>query len=93
MLERALRVQFAEVFRLRNETLFLGVAIMDRFLNDRRRRPTATGDLQLLGTSCMLVAAKFEEAPPPRLAVPQHAVRSILRSSFCHLLRDLIATR
>lgn len=60
-------LQFAEVFRLRSETLFLGVTLMDRFLSDRTR--VAPRDLQLVGTSCMLVAAKFEEAPPPRSVI------------------------
>ena len=59
-------MQFASVFRLQKETTFLGVAIMDQFLSDRSRRPFPPDSLQLLGTACMLVAAKFEEAPPPR---------------------------
>lgn len=51
-------------FRLRPETLFLTVNIMDRYLADvsvSRRR------LQLVGVVSMLIAAKFEEIQPPEI--------------------------
>jgi len=51
-------------YRCKSSTLFLTVALLDRFLAtqviDRKR-------LQLLGVAAMLVAAKFEERNPPRV--------------------------
>ncbi|GJP55123.1 hypothetical protein CLOM_g14110 [Closterium sp. NIES-68] len=58
-------VEFAEEFELQCETLSLGVNILDRVLADGP--PVQTGDLQLLGTACMLVAVKFQESQPPNM--------------------------
>lgn len=52
-------------YRLRPETLFLAVNIIDRYLSLRamvRKR------LQLLGVVAMFIAAKFEEIDPPKVA-------------------------
>lgn len=50
-------------YRLRPETLFLAVSIIDRFLSVR---PVLRKKLQLLGVVAMFVAAKFEEIDPPK---------------------------
>lgn len=51
-------------YRLRPETLFLAVNIIDRFCS---RVPVARKRLQLVGVVAMLVASKFEEIEPPRI--------------------------
>jgi len=51
-------------YKLRNETLFLTVNLIDRYLS---RGPVARKRLQLVGVVAMLVAAKFEEIDPPRI--------------------------
>lgn len=55
-------VEVAEEYRLVTETLYLTVAYLDRFLSVRRIDPP---QLQLLGVTCMCIAAKFEELYPP----------------------------
>merc|ERR1712187_143131 len=52
-------------YRLRPETLFLTINIIDRYLAKtqvQRRR------LQLVGVVAMLIASKFEEVRPPQIA-------------------------
>lgn len=51
-------------FKLASETLYLSVALVDRYL---ARRATRRDTLQLLGITAMFVAAKFEEIYPPLL--------------------------
>lgn len=51
-------------FRLASETLYLSVALVDRYL---ARRAARRDTLQLLGVTAMFVAAKFEEVYPPPL--------------------------
>merc|ERR1719265_600698 len=51
-------------YKLKQETLFLTVNIMDRFL-EKRRIPRKK--LQLVGVTGMLIAAKFEEIYPPEV--------------------------
>jgi len=51
-------------YKLRNETLFLSVKIIDQFLSKRR---VARKRLQLVGVACTLVSAKYEEIFPPEL--------------------------
>eukprot|EP00415_Alexandrium_ostenfeldii_P003311 UN3311 len=51
-------------YKLRPETLFLAVNIIDRFCS---RVPVARKRLQLVGVVAMLVASKFEEIEPPRI--------------------------
>jgi len=51
-------------FRLLPETFYLAVNLLDRFCSKER----ITKDrYQLLGTGCLLVAAKYEELFPPRI--------------------------
>merc|ERR1719355_296187 len=51
-------------YRLRGETLFLTVNLIDRYLS---RMPVMRRRLQLVGVVAMFVAAKFEEISPPEL--------------------------
>lgn len=57
-------VEVGEEYKLRNETLFMAVSYIDRFLSTMA---VAKPKLQLLGTSAMFVAAKFEEIYPPEV--------------------------
>jgi cyclin B len=51
-------------YRLRPETLFLTVNILDRYLSSV---PVARKSLQLVGVVSMLIASKFEEISPPEV--------------------------
>lgn len=51
-------------YRLRSETLFLAVNIIDRYLS---KIQVLRKKLQLLGVVAMFIAAKFEEIDPPRV--------------------------
>lgn len=57
-------VEVGEEYKLRNETLFMAVSYIDRFLSTMA---VAKPKLQLLGTSAMFIAAKFEEIYPPEV--------------------------
>eukprot|EP00930_Biecheleria_cincta_P046481 TRINITY_DN32059_c0_g1_i1.p1 TRINITY_DN32059_c0_g1~~TRINITY_DN32059_c0_g1_i1.p1 ORF type:complete len:502 (+),score=101.20 TRINITY_DN32059_c0_g1_i1:43-1548(+) len=52
-------------YKLRPETLFLGIALVDRYLE---QRITARKYLQLVGITALLIAAKFEELYPPQIS-------------------------
>lgn len=52
-------------YKLKSETLFLAVNIIDRFLE---KRPCSRRRLQLVGVAAMLIAAKYEEIYPPEIA-------------------------
>ncbi|KAJ7311309.1 hypothetical protein JRQ81_006925 [Phrynocephalus forsythii] len=49
-------------FQLLQETLYMGVAIMDRYL---QAQPVSRKELQLVGVTAMLLAAKYEEIYAP----------------------------
>jgi len=51
-------------FRLGSETLFLTINLIDRFLE---KREVTRAKLQLVGVTCLLIAAKYEEIYPPEL--------------------------
>merc|ERR1719395_482317 len=51
-------------FKLSAETLFLTVSLLDRYLKVRAVQRTK---LQLVGVTCMLIAAKFEEIYAPEV--------------------------
>nr|XP_010308173.1 PREDICTED: G2/mitotic-specific cyclin-B1 [Balearica regulorum gibbericeps] len=55
-------VQVQVKFRLQQETLYMAVAIMDRFLQDN---PVSKKMLQLVGVTAMFIASKYEEVFPP----------------------------
>ena len=49
-------------FKLRSETLYLAVNIIDRFLE---KQPVMRKNLQLVGVTAMLLACKYEEVTKP----------------------------
>jgi len=51
-------------YKLRSETLFLAVNIIDRYLEVQ---VTAQRYLQLVGATALLIAAKYEEVYPPQI--------------------------
>lgn len=51
-------------YKLKMETLFLTINLIDRFLD---KRQTSRKKLQLVGVTTMLIAAKFEEIYPPEI--------------------------
>ena len=55
-------VEVAEEYKLLPETLYLGVLYVDRFLS---KMAVTRSKLQLLGTTCLYLAAKYEEIYPP----------------------------
>ncbi|XP_041041283.1 G2/mitotic-specific cyclin-B1-like [Carcharodon carcharias] len=57
-------VQVQIKFRLLQETMYLTVSILDRFLQDN---PVTKKNLQLVGITAMLVASKYEEIYPPEI--------------------------
>nr|Q9DG99.1 RecName: Full=G2/mitotic-specific cyclin-B2 [Oryzias javanicus]BAB17222.1 cyclin-dependent kinase regulatory subunit cyclin B2 [Oryzias javanicus] len=57
-------VQVHSRFQLLQETLYLTVAILDRFL---QVHPVSRRKLQLVGVTAMLVACKYEEMYPPEV--------------------------
>ena len=57
-------VEVAEEYRLHSQTLYAAVAYIDRFLSEMS---VQRGKLQLVGVTCMLLAAKFEEIYPPAI--------------------------
>ncbi|KAI4831139.1 hypothetical protein KUCAC02_002734 [Chaenocephalus aceratus] len=58
-------VQVHSRFQLLQETLYLTVAVMDRFL---QVQPVSRRKLQLVGVTAMLVACKYEEMYAPEVA-------------------------
>lgn len=57
-------VEVAEEYKLHNETLFLAVSFIDRFLS---QMSVLRGKLQLVGTAAMFIASKYEEIYPPEV--------------------------
>ncbi|NWX47861.1 CCNB1 protein, partial [Steatornis caripensis] len=55
-------VQVQMKFRLQQETLYMAVAIIDRFLQDNA---VSKMTLQLVGITAMFIASKYEEIFPP----------------------------
>ncbi|KAE8617606.1 hypothetical protein XENTR_v10009136 [Xenopus tropicalis] len=58
-------VQVHSRFQLLQETLYMGIAIMDRFL---QVQPVSRSKLQLVGVTSLLVASKYEEMYTPEVA-------------------------
>jgi len=52
-------------FRLLQETMYMTVAIIDRFLQDN---PVPKTKLQLVGVTAMFIASKYEEMYPPEIS-------------------------
>ncbi|ESQ27381.1 hypothetical protein EUTSA_v10018521mg [Eutrema salsugineum] len=57
-------VEVAEEYRLLSETLYLAVNYVDRYLSGN---VITKQNLQLLGISCMMIAAKYEEVCVPQV--------------------------
>lgn len=57
-------VEVAEEYRLQPQTLYIAVGYIDRFLSEMS---VQRGKLQLVGVTCMLLAAKYEEIYPPAI--------------------------
>ncbi|XP_009270816.1 PREDICTED: G2/mitotic-specific cyclin-B1 [Aptenodytes forsteri] len=57
-------VQVQIKFRLQQETLYMAVAIIDRFLQDNA---VSKKTLQLVGVTAMFIASKYEEMFPPHI--------------------------
>ncbi|XP_078683514.1 cyclin-A2-like [Branchiostoma floridae x Branchiostoma belcheri] len=55
-------VEVAEEYKLHNETLYLAVSYIDRFLSSMS---VLRSKLQLVGTAAMFLASKYEEIYPP----------------------------
>ena len=58
-------VEVAEEYKLSQDTLYLAVNYIDRFLSSM---VVLRKKLQLVGTACMLIASKLEEIYPPEVA-------------------------
>lgn len=58
-------MEVCEVYHLRRVTYYLGVDYFDRFLSIRPDVPK--NQLQLVGVTCLFLAAKLEEIYPPRV--------------------------
>ncbi|KAJ5072933.1 cyclin-a1-1 [Anaeramoeba ignava] len=55
-------VEVSQEYKFHSETLYLAVNYVDRFLS---KFSVSKSQLQLLGASCLLIAAKYEEIYPP----------------------------
>nr|XP_027199454.1 G2/mitotic-specific cyclin-A-like isoform X1 [Dermatophagoides pteronyssinus] len=58
-------VDVADEYKLKDETLFLAINYIDRFLSNYS---ITRQEFQLLGTSALFIASKYEEIYPPELA-------------------------
>lgn len=59
-------IEVVDEFHMSQETLYLGISLLDRFLS---LQAVPRCQLQLLGVTCLWVAAKYEEVMPPVLQV------------------------
>jgi len=59
-------IEVHQQFSLIQETLYLTVAVLDRFLQEEGAT-ISTKQLQLVGVTSMLIAAKYEEMYPPEV--------------------------
>jgi len=57
-------VEVGEEYKLQQETIYLAVNYIDRFLS---YMSVQRAKLQLVGTACMFIAAKYEEIYPPEV--------------------------
>jgi len=71
-------VEVCEEYKLSSETLFLAVTYIDKFLS---YMSVQRNKLQLVGTACMFIAAKYEEIYPPEL------------TEFCYITDDTYSKR
>jgi len=59
-------VSVQQKYKLKGDTLYLTVNVLDRFLEKKPETPRRF--LQLAGVTALLIAAKYEEIHPPQLA-------------------------
>ncbi|XP_060561398.1 G1/S-specific cyclin-E-like isoform X2 [Ruditapes philippinarum] len=59
-------IEVCEVYRLHRESFYLAVDFLDRFLS--KQSNLQKHQLQLIGITCLFIAAKLEEIYPPKLA-------------------------
>lgn len=71
-------IEVGEEYKLHTETLFLAVNYIDRFLS---YMSVQRAKLQLVGTACMFIAAKYEEIYPPDV------------TEFCYITDDTYSKR
>ncbi|KAH8273856.1 hypothetical protein KR044_002204, partial [Drosophila immigrans] len=58
-------IEVCEVYKLHRETFYLAVDYLDRYLHGERQ--VQKTHLQLIGITCLFVAAKVEEIYPPKI--------------------------
>ncbi|KAA0723572.1 G1/S-specific cyclin-E1 [Triplophysa tibetana] len=58
-------IEVCEVYKLHRETFYLGQDYFDRFMSTQENVLKTT--LQLIGISCLFIAAKMEEIYPPKV--------------------------
>lgn len=76
-------------YKLQQETFLLAVNIMDRYLC---KRAVSMRAFQLLGTTCLWIAAKYEEvAPPPAQYMVDMTDNSYTAEDLKVLERDVLA--
>jgi len=71
-------IEVGEEYKLGTETLFLAVSYIDRFLSHMSAQ---RAKLQLVGTACMFIAAKYQEIYPPDV------------TEFCYITDDTYTKR
>jgi cyclin A len=71
-------IEVGEEYKLGTETLFLAVSYIDRFLS---HMSVQRAKLQLVGTACMFIAAKYQEIYPPDV------------TEFCYITDDTYSKR
>lgn len=84
-------IQVHARFQLLQETLFLTVAIIDRFLQEEE---VNRARLQLVGVASMFLAAKYEEMYPPEIGdfsfITDNSYTNIeIRRMECYILKTL----
>lgn len=59
-------IEVCEVYKLHRETYHLAMDYLDRYLS--RTQETCKTQLQLIGITCLFIAAKMEEIYPPKIS-------------------------
>ncbi|XP_014256434.1 G1/S-specific cyclin-E1-like [Cimex lectularius] len=59
-------IEVCDVYKLHRETYYLALDYLDRFLSITKNRQKT--QLQLIGVTCLLIAAKYEEIFPPKVS-------------------------
>jgi transcription initiation factor TFIIIB Brf1 subunit/transcription initiation factor TFIIB len=61
-------VRFCEKFKFSNETLFLTISLMDRFLSSVSKAvPVSKDKLKNVAVTCLIIAAKYQEVRVPNI--------------------------